>query len=235
MKAALLLTAYNRPQYLRETLESWSKVRNFKHWPLHVQLEPSDKQDEMIEILRQIDHPRLFITVNNSLQGVLKNPWTGFDRLFRAKRYDFVVRMEDDIVVSTDILEYFEWAMTHFKEDEKVLLVQAESGEYGDENLVELSTGFSPYVWGTWQDRWVNKIGPTWDLDYSTYNGYPGRQSGWDWNLNTRLIPKWGMKLVKPIASRALHIGLQGTHASETELSSNSYKAERSSTSYLLS
>lgn len=235
MKKGLLLTAYNRPKYLKQTLESWGKVRDFKRWPLHVLLEPSEVQDEMIQIIRDTDHPNIRLSINPYRYGVLKNPFVGMDRMFRIRNYDFVVRLEDDIIVSSDILEYFDWASYVFEDDPRIALVQAMSGKQGLEEGVEVTDGFSPWDWGTWKDRWLNKIGPTWDLDYSTYNGTPGNQSGWDWNLNTRLLPKWNMQVVQPLASRSFHIGAEGTHAfGELQNHAPGYKDERDSFEYRL-
>jgi hypothetical protein len=80
------------------------------------------------------------------------------------------------------------------------------------DSLIFVTDLFNPLIWGLWKDRWVDVVRDTWDHDYSTYNGTPGNQAGWDWNLNTRVIPNLGLKCSLPLQSRVSHIGVVGTH-----------------------
>jgi hypothetical protein len=228
MKHAILLTAYNRADYLVETLQSWADVRGIENWPVHVMLEPSENKDEMIQVLRQHGLPEMRVTVNPTRYGVLKNPYIGFHRLFNDRGYDFVFRIEDDVLVSDDILEYVGWAAEEFQSKEDIALVQAFSGDDSDDvSKVLVNGNFAPWNWGTWSDRWVHYIGPTWDQDYSTYNDRPGNQSGWDWNLNTRVLPSLNLSLVRPAVSRTDHIGAQGTHATGVRTETPSFARHR--------
>lgn len=174
MKRAMFLTAYDRPQYLIETLKSLRAVRGFTEWPLYVKIEPSHMQEALLDIVRELEHPDIHVNVNPQRYGVLHHPWVGFEQLF--SRYDFVVRLEDDLPVSSDLLEYFEWASEVYEFHPRVATVLGYTEEDGSDDGVRLSAEFCPWVWGTWRDRWKSVIGPTWDHDYSTYNGYPGNQ-----------------------------------------------------------
>jgi hypothetical protein len=215
MKKALFLTAFNRPHYLKEALESWKKVRGIEDWRIYAQIEPNDFAEEQRSMIYEAfrDHPSIEVLINPQVYGVLHNPWVGFERLFMAWNYDFVVRAEDDLIVSADILEYFEWAAETFQNEEQVATVNAFTYEQGPSHEVILSEDFSPLVWGTWQDRWEGFLGPTWDHDYSTFNGQPGNQAGWDWNINTRLFPAHQLTAVTPRASRVHNIGVWGVHS----------------------
>ena len=71
---------------------------------------------------------------------------------------------------------------------------------------------FCPWVFGTWRDRWEVLIGPTWDRDYSTWNSSPGFETGFDWNLDTRVFPAHGLVSVSPEVSRVQNIGAVGVH-----------------------
>jgi glycosyltransferase involved in cell wall biosynthesis len=231
MKKAIVLTAYNRPEYLSETLESWNQVRGLEDWDFFVFVDPSDRQWEVVQTLGVLDVTKS-IQINPERYGVLLNPWVAFETTF-GRGYDFVLRIEDDIVVSDDILEYFNWAIEEFRDNPKVALVQAMSDGVGSESGVEFESGFSPWNWGTWRDRWFTLIGPSWDRDYSTFNDRPGNQAGWDWNLNTRLLPQWGMVVAQPKESRTQHIGVQGTHATpELFHQAPGFKPERPSVRY---
>ena len=58
----------------------------------------------------------------------------------------------------------------------------------------------------------------TWDRDYSTYNGSPGFETGWDWNLDTRVFPAHGLVAVAPRVSRVRNIGEVGERGTPEDL-----------------
>lgn len=212
MKKALFITAADRDAYFRETMESWKNVRGFSDWPVYIRLEPTGGLQSHIEIIEGLGLDNVQWQINPRVYGVLHHPWVGFEELF-ALEYDFVVRGEDDLPVADDILEYFDWAAEEYKDDKDIAIVLSFTGTgEGDPSLVRRTSGFNPWVWGTWKDRWEEFIGPTWDHDYSTYNGTPGNQSGWDWNLNTRILPQMGKSTVVPVVSRVQNIGVWGVH-----------------------
>lgn len=214
MNRALFLTAFNRPHYLSQALESWRKVRGLDEWAIYAQIEPSAYEADQVQAIHRAfsGHPSVKVVVNPTVYGVLHNPWVGFEHLF-GSGYDFVVRTEDDLVVSADILEYFDWASDRFQNNPRVATATAFSLHDGEPDEAILSKDFSPLVWGTWEDRWDGLIGPTWDHDYSTYNDQPGNQSGWDWNLDTRVFPEHNLLTLTPLASRVHNIGVLGTHS----------------------
>lgn len=216
MRKAVFLTAYNRIPYLQQTLASWEDVDGQEDWDFIASVEPSPVQQQVVEEFEEFFSKTNFnlaeVRVNEKLEGVLHHPWMCFEGLFGFGRYDFVVRAEDDLVVSNDILEFFSWAAHNYQGDPQVATVHAYSSDDGPINAVRKSEAFSPWLWGTWRNRWRDLIGPTWDHDYSTYNGFPGNQSGWDWNLNTRIFPQYDLRSIVPVTSRANNIGVYGTH-----------------------
>lgn len=211
MRRELVFTAYNRPQYLYETVNSWNAARNLVKWPVNAHIEPSELSGVMSDLFLQLT-ANVTLRVNQTLQGVLVNPWNALDAAF-SRGADFVVLAEDDVVVSQDVLEYFEWASVEYQTGHNVLCVNAFSQLGGGKvNQVTLDDPkFSPLVWGVWKDRWYNILRDTWDKDYST-GLEDGSQAGWDWNIN-RIITNNSMKVVKPLHSRSDHIGEElGTH-----------------------
>lgn len=215
MRRAVFFTVFNRPDYFHQTLKSWEDVRGKDAWDFIVRIEPSPLQADMVQIAQdffeknQIENFK--IMVNSTVLGVLHHPWRGFTDLF-AEGYQFVIRAEDDLIVSDDVLEYFLWASVVFREDPKVATVQAFSLTDGAPDEATIESNFSAWTWGTWKDRWEYIIGPTWDHDYSTFNGTSGTQAGWDWNLSTRILPQKGLGSVRPVVSRTNNIGLWGVH-----------------------
>lgn len=213
IRKSLFITAANRPHYFRETMNSWRQVRGFYDWRVVIRLEPTDQVEAHRNIISELEHQHLQVIVNPQVYGVLHHPWMGFNDLFLFS--DFVVRAEDDLLVSEDILEYFDWASEEYVEDQEIAAILGynsnEASEFGISD-VERVEDFSPWVWGTWGDRWESYIRDTWDHDYSTYNGTPGHQAGWDWNLNTRILPSLEKKCIVPARSRVQNIGVYGVH-----------------------
>lgn len=211
MKFELVFTAYNRPQYFTQAINSWNSVRNLRNWRATFHIEPSPVQNIMMNMASSL-RTNVGITVNETLQGVLVNPWNAIDNAF-ARGADFVVLAEDDVVVSQDTLEFFEWTAVEYATGHNVLCVNAFSQLGGGRvNQITLEDPkFSPLVWGIWRNRWFDVVRDTWDKDYSSGNE-DGSEAGWDWNIN-RIIAAENLHLVKPLHSRSDHIGEElGTH-----------------------
>ncbi len=218
---AIAFTAYNRPGYLAAVLESWRNVRGLEDWYIYASVDPSPQTEAVVNLFAQFfrDEGLSLITtvVNDRKLGVLHHPWRSFEHLFNHGM-DFVLRVEDDLKVSDDILEYFSWASEEFKGNEDIAAVIGYNPIFeGDEGAVLIRDKFDPWNWGTWKDRWDTYIRDTWDHDYSTYNGQPGNQAGWDWNLDTRVLPAKGKSCVFPAQSRVQNIGQSGTHAQPSD------------------
>jgi hypothetical protein len=220
---ALLLTAFDRPRYLAPVLASWAAVRGLQRWHLRVAVEPSAARDEVVDLVaafvRRTGHPSVEVVLNETRLGVLENPYAHLDALFRAG-HGFVVRTEDDLVVADDVLELFAHVARSYADQPSLATAHAFSPDPagpGAEELVRTSA-FCPWVWGTWRDRWLDVVGPTWDRDYSTYNVSPGFETGWDWNLDTRVFPARGLGAVAPRVSRVRNIGEVGEHGTPDDL-----------------
>lgn len=209
-RKTLVFTAYNRPEYLSDVLESWARVDGLDEWRVEVALEPSDKQEWVLGLFAMF-MPGCAVTLNEKREGVLVNPLLALDRAF-AGGADYVVLAEDDLLVSTDVLRYQEWAAANAPRDS--LAVCSFTKEDGPADEVIAAQTFSPWIWGTWSQRWP-LIAKTWDTDYSS--GGP-ETSGWDWNLTLRVLPTYGMRCVFPRSSRSQNIGQHnGTHAKPEE------------------
>lgn len=218
MRKAIVFTAYDRPNYLRAALKSWAHVRHLHNWEIVARIEPGLYHEQIRDIFLDFQettgHRNMTVLVNEERLGVLHHPWVAMNDLFE-RYYDFVIRAEDDLLVSNDILEYFEWAARRWNAPHSAIAsVHGFSREGNDDpSGVELRPDFDPLIWGTWRHMWVNIIRDTWDHDYSTYNDEPGNQAGWDWNLNTRVYPRNGLLGVYPSSSRVDNIGVHGTHS----------------------
>lgn len=210
MRKELVFTAFNRPGYLQETVASWNEARRLDQWKAKFFIEPSDLQVHTTAAANDLK-TIVSVQINELRQGVLVNPWNAINDAF-TRDADFVVLAEDDVIVSSDILEYFEWASEEFAQDTAILLVNSFSAIGGpEENKTIADDVFSPLVWGVWRSSWETYLRDTWDKNYSTGNP-DGSEAGWDWNIN-RILKARSMKVLKPVQSRSDHIGeFGGTH-----------------------
>jgi hypothetical protein len=234
---AVATTACKRPYYWRETVKSWEQARGIGEvQEFYVAMGRSDREREMTAVLQQSElmhRPGVIVhpdPVPN--MGMHRAIGDMGDALFAdmvnwSPEPAFVIFGEEDVVVSDDILEYFAWAATEFASNEQVAAVCAHSpGGQGwdkhepaddgdaDQWQVRLTPYFNAWCWGTWWDRWP-MFAKDWDWDCTS--GTKGFDSGWDWNIATRILPNHDKLCVVPDASRSQNIGrLEGWASSET-------------------
>jgi hypothetical protein len=212
MRQVIVFTAFNRPLYLSETLESWSHVRGIRDAILDFHIEPgSTDVDEVCASVNFVAGRALH--VNPTRLGIQRNPFNAINCGFTygdsgtlPQPDDFVILAEDDFVVSTDVLEWFAWARKEFYSDERVLLVSANQYEQQSGGLAQslFIPWFPGWVWGTWRDRWQS-IADDWTFEYE--------HNGWDWRLTDHFCGELHKVCVVPAISRSQHIGeFNGVH-----------------------
>jgi hypothetical protein len=207
----IAMTGFNRPQYMRETIESWAKVRGIQDVVTEFHLEPG--HPGVAEVCEAAPFPHE-IYVAEQHQGCQKNPWKAANSAF--ERDSFVVLAEDDIIVGKDTLEYFRWAEAEFADRDDVMFISAAQGKHppGGSYVrfggVTVEPRFSSWVWGTWRTLWRNLLAPDWKFAYE--------YQGWDYRLNLYWCQEVGYKTVIPQWSRAQHIGEHGgTHCQPSQ------------------
>ena len=229
MKIALMITAKSRPQYFRQTLTSWALTdgANTILSDVVIALGRSSREMEQRKLVKEIvPGARLWLDSDRAAasNGMHRAIAEGATRVFAALKPDFLIFGEEDVVVSSDMLKYMAWAAEKFKDDERVLLVNGHSrGGQGwdphepaqdadaDQEAVRLEPYMNAWVWGTWADRWEKILEPQWD--YECDSGGP-MDSGYDWQIATRIIPQGNYLAVVPDASRSQNVGREGGWAS---------------------
>lgn len=229
-RIAVLITANRRPDYLARTLASWTAVRHIGEIiQFRVALGRSGKEarqrDLIVDASTALRCP-LVIKPDSDAAAVSIGMHRALGEAIASVMSDchpeFVVISEEDIIVSPDALEYMAHMAGQFRDDPSVLLVNGHDvgGQGWDEpgigatrgdadpEVVRLGTYFNPWLWGTWPDRWERWLRPKWDWDQNT--GTRGFDSGYDWNIQARIIPDNKLRTVTPDASRSQNIGEHG-------------------------
>jgi len=210
MKKAIGFTAFDRVEYLNKALASWSDVRNLRDYDFYFFIEPSNRYNEIVQIIKNFQNNtniKTTIISNPEKLGCATNTWSVFEFLF--KLYDFVILAEDDVVVSKDVLEYFNFVEEKYRNDEEIAIVSANT-KWDTKDPIKLirEQGFNGLIWGTWKKYWTKYFEHNWEKE-----PFPGAEhSGWDWHLNINMLPFNKLKNINPMVSRSNHIGLIGEH-----------------------
>jgi len=256
---AVIVTALKRPYYLRQTLESWRGARGLGGvHSFTIALGYDEAQfAEQVEVISDFRASsglgaRVRIKPDSAAaaasRGMGRAIAEAADHVLADPAAEFVIFGEEDVVVSSDVLEYFCWAAGLFAQDEQVLAVCAHSrGGQGwdphepaqdtdaDQSAVRLLPYFNAWCWGTWRSRWERAIRPVWDWECDS--GTRGFDSGYDWQLSR--VTQAGYVTVVPDASRSQTIGLldgwASTEASFAFSQAGSFMAHREPVRYAVS
>ncbi len=197
----------DRPGYLAETLDSWSAVRGLSGWSFRFVVEPGREESRCRSAIEGFSRRRVahdvHVEVNEERRGVLANPHHALASAF-ATGAGFVVLAEEDIVVADDVCDLF----AAQSDDPAVLAVCAFSALAAPQPAdVVTDVPFSPWVWGTWADRWHDLLGPRWFDAARAPRGEEG--NGFDFGI-VRLQEAAGLRVLGPLASRSDNIGREG-------------------------
>jgi hypothetical protein len=255
---AIVCTAKSRDHYLRETLNSWEAARGITE--IHsFTLALGYAPDRFMPVLNAFDRFRkatglgrrarvkMDSAAARASNGMHRAIGEAGNHVFADPAVDFVIFGEEDVIVSTDVLEYMAWARETFAGDERVLCVCAHDvggsgwnepgigllGADADQDAVQLLPEYSPWVWGTWRDRWEKVLEPNWDWRCDSGDAMT---SGYDWAIFR--TTRSGYLNVTPDASRSQNIGrIGGWAAQEADFPNTqaaSFRAERSQVTYRL-
>jgi hypothetical protein len=214
MKINIAISAYNRPEYTQRSLAAIFGAKGF-----------SKDRYKIFAAMDRIDSGSFNMDVLNVLQDFGINPYIvpskyGCNYTIKAAlelawedNPDFVLMIEDDIIISDDALMYIEWAAEKYRDDHSVRTV----GLWGHNNgyslgnpLTEGEHGrvmrqnyFTCWGWGTWKDRWEEMFA-TWTTGDDSHN------TSWDVIVSSHL----GNRVeILPSISRAYNCGEHGgTH-----------------------
>jgi hypothetical protein len=220
----VVITAWRRPYYLEQTLDAWAKVRGVRD-VRRIAVALGWDGATRARQFTVIDHARhsmgRAIEVWEDSPQAMASPGMhralgeAGNRAFSDDGTLFTVFGEEDIVPSADVLEYMGWANTEFAFGAPLLACAHNCGGQGWDELgikdedadpaaVRLRPYFQPWIWGTWPDRWERTLEPQWDWEC---NSGGANDSGYDWQIATRIIPGGGHVCLVPDASRSQNIG----------------------------
>jgi hypothetical protein len=227
---ALLITAYKRPEYLRETLASWAACPEVGELGrVIVALGMSHRWDDQMDVIKEAeaDLGRPVVVFRDSIEarespGMHRALGEGIDRAFGETRPEYVICGEEDVIVSDDALAWFEWSKHWYLDGVLAVLAHNQGGtgwdgldgprqdQDADQWRARQLPYFNPWVWMVRRGTWLTVMRPAWDWDCDSGGD---QDSGYDWNLQ-RLVQAGGWSCIVPDAARSQTIGEFGGWAS---------------------
>ena len=202
--APICLFVYSRINELRLTVESLQKNFLAPESQLFIFLDGSgndhDKEsvNRVSKFIQTIDgFANVTIYESKIHNGLAKSIISGVTKII--DKYDKVIVLEDDLILSTNFLCFMNQALTFYEEKKRILSISGYAFQlkypinYNYD--VALSLRASSWGWATWKNRW-NKI--DWELkDYSSFR----------WNIINHIrFNRGGSDL-----SRLLHRRIKGS------------------------
>lgn len=159
--APILLFTYNRIVHTKKVIESLQKNYEANYSDLIIYSDGYKNNEEKFQIneLRNyLQTIKGFNTVTiihrEKNYGLAKNIITGINEVIN--KYDKVIVMEDDIVVSNQYLNYMNSALDYYEKNEAVWHICGWSYPISNEFLGDtyFSRVMNCWGWATWKDRW---------------------------------------------------------------------------------
>lgn len=195
------MTAWKRPDLTKQVLDSLPRGV-----PLYASIEPGNAETQ--ELISK-HHSLGAALVNPNRLGITANTRQAMSMAF-SDRADFVLHIEDDLVLMPTALNFIEWAATEFKDNDTIGTVACHSlNRYDHPGEVAIQRWFGNQGCGTWRDRFES-MQDSWGGDARAY-----ARSIAGWQL------QHGKRQAYSVASLAKNIGW----GSQEGTNSNNYPA----------
>jgi hypothetical protein len=188
---------YNRPSCTQEFIEHLYKCDRGSEYTYLFFVEPGCQ--EVLDLINDFKFKKQ-VKINDNLLGLWANKKQAIDTGF-STGCDFLIHLEDDVLLGKDALIYFEWAANQYYSDNSVFNVTAynkvrfdEFAGYGNDSAIVLRRNwYNSTAWGIWRRSYDTLV-----------------SQGWDGEDKKIIIPNHkakGLTEVFPLLSRANNIG----------------------------
>lgn len=206
MKKTIFLLTYNRPAETRRCLHAIKNAKGSKEYELVVVRQTGNSAVEAI--IDDIDWIKAYHHVTNphsawsAARAINHNMYTGVSLSFEMYQSDFVVVVEDDVLIGFDFLKFCEQILKIHEKDPKFFAVNGFSSEnYRADKLAcygKFRFGLG-WGWAVHKNVWKNKMLPVWTGSEETI-----------WDVHLEPTVRKGF-VVMPFCSRVQNIGWCGS------------------------
>jgi glycosyltransferase involved in cell wall biosynthesis len=179
-------------------LEALSHCRGVENYILFIGINPEPETvDELRDIAKGVTFAETNILVHPFDVGINHNKRWALTAAFEVS--DYVIQIDDDILLAPDALSYFEW-VKQFEPQPEIFTATAvglDDRQPCDNYIVRRRPFFDCYAWATWKNRWP-EILSRWP---TVREG-----NGWSWDVAMHHIRGSRFELF-PLVSRMQNIG----------------------------
>jgi len=204
MDKIITLLFCRRPRYAEIVLEHLRACEGIENYKLIINVDgppiPEMKKvcSSILFAPTDVHYSDINLGCNHSTRAVLRR---GFNES------DYVIHVEEDVILAPDSLRFFEWAR-QFVTDQTIFNVAAlkipkasAAPKFNTEGNVEKDWSFHCWGWSTWKDRWM-------EMD-KNWSNKDDMNLSWDVHLNDVRSWRNGCELM-PHVSRSMNIGKEG-------------------------
>ena len=158
----IVVFAFNRPNLLQQTLQALKQCRLAKESDLYIYIDgPRNNMDvEKVDATKSIArHTDGFKSVTCKAspinKGLAQSVISGVSEIIN--RFGKVIVVEDDLYVSKGFLEFMNYMLNKYEQDERIFQVsgfgiKVNSKGYPYDYYMHIRA--QSWTWGTWKDRW---------------------------------------------------------------------------------
>lgn len=214
---------YNRINYATRALEALVKSIKFLGEPVKVlvSIDYSEAQSEMNDTVlsefSKLDYQDINVLKATKNLGCNRTTYELLDQAFHYD--DYVVFIEDDILLAKDALYYFKYVGEKFKPCNDIFTVDGyNNGLFNkdDYKKISISKSFKPWGWATWKNRWSDDT-PDCPKNNFKVDYHPKKHKGiWykdgTWDCYMKKCVRGERCRVFPLLPRSKNIGEIGAH-----------------------
>ena len=200
----ITVSAYNRPEYLQQTLAALRACDGFDSCRVVVLIDPSDEAGRCAEVATTLGFVCFAYATRVGCNAAIMN---AFAYGFQVMESEFHLHFEDDTVPTRDALRWFAWARDAYRDQARIMNVSGyQRVSNGCLDECGARRWFTPWGWGVWRDRW-DGLAAGWVRDDAT-----------SWDVVVNHVLRAGRHEVFPTVSRIQNIGAErGTHVPSAE------------------
>lgn len=230
MKIVITSSHYRRPQYTAKSVAAIASQPEASSLHYIASIDRSDRQDEVIAAIEQYrsSFKEMTISIRDGNPSCNENIKQALNHALNLNP-DFVIMVEDDVILGHDALAYFIKQASIHKDDQNIFTISAWRHPDGwlpscgrdihedEHNTTGINNWFVPWGWGTWVDRLEEML-----IKWTTGNDHSCDENheSWDRVLGLPNGTRGNRFEVQPMISRATNIGdIDGTHRGAVPLS----------------
>jgi hypothetical protein len=213
----ITLCFWKRPEYAQAVLNSLKACAGVDRYTLLMHLDGGGHPD-MPAVANSVDFASKVVIAHSDHAGCNWNTRRALAHGFNES--DYVIHVEEDVILAPDALRWFEWA-SHLRDVKTIFTTNAWRNDVGwmpeqgrpfppgEASRAVAMPFFNCWGWATWADRWR-------EIDAGWTTG-TDQSLSWDTSVQTTRGNRLG---IQPHISRACNIGKEGgTHRGDYPLS----------------